>query len=109
MTSLKRKVEVKVPTIFNNNLAFLDFIDKDISKANLTFLILLDNIDPSTQEHRMRQHVPYALDIDADGSIPSHYVAIDVVVEGLRGLGLEDDLDLGLTLSWNHAVHGFNR
>lgn len=108
MTSLKRKVEVKVPTIFNNNLAFLDLIDKDISKPNLAFLILLDSIDPSTQEHRMRQHVPYSLDVDADGSIPSHYVTIDVVVERLRGLGLEDDLDLGLALGWNHSVHGFH-
>lgn len=109
MTSLKRKIEVEVPTVLDNNLAFFDLIDKDISKANLAFLILLDSIDPSTQEHRMRQHVPYALDIDADGSISSHYVAIDVVVERLRCLGLEDDLDLGLSLGWNHSVHGLNR
>ena len=108
MTSLKRKVKVEVSAIFNNDLAFLDLIHKDISEADLAFLILLDRIDASTQKHRMRQHISDSLDIDADGSIPSHYVAIDVVVERLRSLWLEDDLDLGLALGWNHTVHGFN-
>lgn len=108
VTGLKRKIKVKVSTVLNNDLAFLNLIHKDISEANLAFLILLYGVDASTQKHRMRQHIANSLDIDADGPIPSHYVAIYVVVEGLRSLGLKDDLYLCLTLGWNHSVHGFN-
>lgn len=83
VAGLKRKVKVEVPAVLNNDLAFLDLIDKDISKPNLAFFILLDRIDASTEEDRMRQHISYSLDIDADGSVPSHDVAINVVIERL--------------------------
>ena len=108
MASFKRKVKVEVPAVLDNDLALLYLIDKDISEPNLALLVLLDSIDSSTEEDRMRQHIANSLDIDADGSVPAHDVAIDVVVEGLRRLRLKDDLDLGLPLSWNHSVHGFD-
>lgn len=83
VASLKGKVKVEISTVLNDDLAFLDLIYEDIAEPNLAFLILLNRIDPSTEEDRMRQHITDSLDVDADGSVPSHYVAIDVVVEGL--------------------------
>jgi hypothetical protein len=57
----------------------------------------------------VREDVADALHVDADWSVSAHDVAVDVVVEGLRGLGLEDHLDFSLSLSWDDSVHRFNR
>lgn len=56
----------------------------------------------------MGQNVANTLDVDEDRSIPSHHMAIYIIIEGLRGLGLEVDLNFDFALRRNYSRYRVN-
>lgn len=51
MAGLKCKVKVEISIIFDNDLSFLDFINKDVSESHFALLVLFNRVDFSTEEN----------------------------------------------------------
>ena len=108
MTCLDGKIKVEISTVLDDKFSFFDFIDKDTSKVNFTFLVPLNWISSSTQKDRMRQHITNSLDIDEDRSVSSHDMTVNIVVECLRCFGFEINFNFHLSLRRNNSTYGLN-
>lgn len=108
MTRLNSEIKVEISVVLNYYFFIFDFINKNISKTNFTFFLFFNWIEPSTKENRMRKYIAYSLNIDADRSISPHDIAVNIVIEWLRCLGLKNNLYFCLSLSRNYSIHRFN-
>ena len=84
MTCLNREVKVEISIVLYHNFSVFDLVHKNVAKTDLTLLAALYRVRSATQKHRMRKYVANTFDINENGSVSSHNVAVDVIVKSLR-------------------------